>query len=407
MMKKRFFSVAAGIALTGLFLSTHAWSKVVNKTIALVNGEAILLSEFEKNWDAFRDQQGKVLRPEQMTPEWEKDVKGKIFNQMVDDKVLLLEARNKKIRVNQRDLENGIIQVKTRFMPELGRRELERIVSRMMEGKTPEEQSKEPTMDLSAAWKELEKSNPDMIKECQKGFNQELVKEGLSEKKFEDRIRDQLSVVQLTNQEIHSRNTPPTDAEGQALFDKVNLIMQGKTVPGIDAESQSDLESLAKYFQSQTGERVRARHILLRVDRDASFKDKSQIRQKIEDLRKKIAGGEDFGNVAVKESDDKGSAVRGGDLGYFTRGQMVPEFEKAAFETAVGQVSPVVQTEFGYHIILVEEKKAATKLKYEDVSDDLKEYLYRTKAQSIFEQYVQDLRKNATVKVLINVETDL
>jgi len=180
--------------------------------------------------------------------------------------------------------------------------------------------------------------------------------------------------------------------------------MQGKEVKNLDPEDEADLESMSKFFAAQTGERVKARHILLRVDKDASFKDKSAARRKLADLRAKIVAGADFSEMAQKFSDDKGSAVRGGDLGAFMRGQMVPPFEKAAFSLPVGQVSDIVETDFGFHLILVDEKRAAAKLRYEDVEDDLKEYLFRVNAQKTFEEYVQQLRKTASIKVLIDFD---
>ena len=80
---------------------------------------------------------------------------------------------------------------------------------------------------------------------------------------------------------------------------------------------------------------------------------------KINDVQKKLKKGDDFAELAKKYSEDPGSKDRGGDLGYFSKGDMVPPFEKAAQALDVGQVSDVVQTDFGYHIIRVEEKKAA------------------------------------------------
>jgi parvulin-like peptidyl-prolyl isomerase len=395
-------------ALIAVALSTAAPSlraaTVVNRSIATVNGEAILLSEFEKNWESFREQQKSFLPPEQMTPEWEQETKKKIVDQMVDDKILLQEAKKRKVRVNQRELENGVIQVRARFLPEAGRRELEALVQRAMASRPPEEQASELTgVDLPSLWQELTKNNPKAVQEADEKFKQELAKEGMTEKKFQDRIRDQLSVVSLTQQEVRARTQPPKDEEGRKLFQQVQAVMAGKKPQGLDPESLADAESLARFFSAQTGERVRARHILVQVPKDASFKDKSAARRKIDDARAKLVAGADFGELAEKTSDDKASAVRGGDLGAFTPGQMVPAFDKAAFSLPVGQISDVIETDFGYHVIRVDEKRAATKLRYEDVQDELKEYLYRVNAQEIFEGYVKELRGAATVKTLIDV----
>jgi peptidyl-prolyl cis-trans isomerase C len=106
-------------------------------------------------------------------------------------------------------------------------------------------------------------------------------------------------------------------------------------------------------------EQVKARHILIAPKGSPAAqpgKDLTdeQAKAKAEDLRKQIVAGANFDELAKKESDDSGSGARGGDLGSFSRGQMVPEFEQAAFAAKVGEVTPVVKTQFGYHIIKVE-----------------------------------------------------
>jgi parvulin-like peptidyl-prolyl isomerase len=379
-------------------------AKLVNRTLATVNGESILLSEFEKNWEAFMEQQRKLLPPSQITPAWENEVKKKILQQMIDDRILLQEAKKRKVRVNQRDLENGVIQVKSRFLSDEGRRELEALVQKQVAATAqPEREPDMSTIDLPGAWRELAKSKPGLVKDAEAKFQQELAKEGLSVKKFEDRIREQLSVVQLTQQEVRLRTEAPTKKEVEALYDQVTDVMKGKKITGVDEERAADLESLAKFFSAQTGERLRARHILIRVGPDAEFKEKSAARRKLEEIRKKILAGEDFDDMARKHSDDKASAERGGDLGVFGRGQMVPPFEKAAFSLSVGEVSSIVETDFGYHLIQVQEKRAASKLRFEDAEEDLKEYAFRVKAQETFEKFVEDLRKDASVKVHMDV----
>lgn len=372
-------------------------AKVMNRTIATVNGEAILLSEYEKNWNAFIDQQRNMMPPEKMTPEWEKDTKQKLMEQMIDDKLLLQEAKKRKVKATQRDLENGVIQVKSRFLPDDGKRDMEAIVQRMLASKPNDAEN--ATVDLSAAWKELQGKNPAAIKAADAKFQQELLKEQLTEKQFQDRIRDQLSVVQLTSQEVRQRTKEPTDDQVKKLFEQLQLVMSGKDVKAADSESLLDLQSMAKYYGAQSSERVRARHILLRVDPSASFKDKSAARRKLEDIRARILKGANFAKEAEANSDDKGSAVQGGDLGFFTKGQMVPSFEKVAFSSPVGKVSEIVETDFGYHIIKVEEKVPGEPITLDKTKDDLKEYLYRVQGQNSFESFVKEMRKNASIKV--------
>jgi parvulin-like peptidyl-prolyl isomerase len=124
----------------------------------------------------------------------------------------------------------------------------------------------------------------------------------------------------------------------------------------------SDADLKAKYDASKNDyEQVKARHILIAFKGSPAAQEgkpeltEEQAKAKAEELRKQIAGGASFEELAKKESDDTGSGANGGDLGTFGRGQMVPEFEKAAFEAKAGEVTPVVRTQFGYHIIKVEE----------------------------------------------------
>jgi peptidyl-prolyl cis-trans isomerase C len=123
----------------------------------------------------------------------------------------------------------------------------------------------------------------------------------------------------------------------------------------------SDADLLKVYDANKKDyEEVHARHILVAFKGSpAAPKDKpelteEQAKAKAEDLRKQIVSGGDFAAIAKKESDDAGSGANGGDLGSFGHGQMVPEFEQAAFAAKPGDLTPVVRTQFGYHIIKVE-----------------------------------------------------
>ena len=121
-------------------------------------------------------------------------------------------------------------------------------------------------------------------------------------------------------------------------------------------------EDLKKQYDAKKTdyEQVAARHILVAFKGSPAAQEgkpeltEEQAKAKAEELRKQIVGGGNFEEIAKKESDDLGSGARGGELGEFGRGQMVPEFEKAAFEAKVGDVTQVVRTQFGYHIIKIE-----------------------------------------------------
>jgi peptidyl-prolyl cis-trans isomerase C len=107
-----------------------------------------------------------------------------------------------------------------------------------------------------------------------------------------------------------------------------------------------------------------------------------EAKAKAEAIRKQLVAGADFAELAKKESDDVGSGSRGGDLGAFGHGQMVPEFEKASFETKVGEISPVVRTQFGYHILKVEKRDLTP---YDQVKAGLEKNLRQQKLQEAIE----------------------
>lgn len=127
----------------------------------------------------------------------------------------------------------------------------------------------------------------------------------------------------------------PTDEEVQAYY---------------DANKESDPR-----FQQE--EQVKARHILIKVEEDATQEQVQAARSRIETLREDALSGADFAELARNNSEDAGSGQNGGDLGFFGRGRMVPPFEQAAFATAPGEISDIVRSQFGFHVIKVEEKR--------------------------------------------------
>ena len=123
--------------------------------------------------------------------------------------------------------------------------------------------------------------------------------------------------------------------------------------------------------QYQTPEQVRASHILLTT----AGKDEAAVQKQAEDLLQQIKAGADFAALATKFSEDPGSKVNGGDLDYFGRGRMVPEFENAAFALPVGQTSELVKSQFGFHIIKVTDKKPAVTRPLSEVQTQIEDQL--------------------------------
>jgi peptidyl-prolyl cis-trans isomerase C len=147
----------------------------------------------------------------------------------------------------------------------------------------------------------------------------------------------------------------------------------------------------------QVPEQVRARHIIVRVKEGATEVEKKQARETIQKAAERLNKGESFEEVAKEVSQD-GTAQRGGDLGYFSRGQMVPEFEKVAFSLEKGKVSPMVETKFGYHLIKLEDKKEARTLGFQEVEAKIAEFLRQRKGEEQLKAYVDGLRGQAKIE---------
>lgn len=144
---------------------------------------------------------------------------------------------------------------------------------------------------------------------------------------------------------------------------------------------------------------VRASHILIKAGEKATPEEKKIAKEKIEALRARAMSGEDFAKIAKENSED-GSAANGGDLNYFRKGDMVKPFEDAAFGLEKDQISPVVETQFGYHVIKVTDKKPAHTLTYEEVSKDIERFLVNKQKRDEINKTVESLKKNAKIEIL-------
>jgi peptidyl-prolyl cis-trans isomerase C len=182
----------------------------------------------------------------------------------------------------------------------------------------------------------------------------------------------------------------------QAEFQAENLLaartfgMISETVKVDDAELQKYYEDHKKEY-----EQVHARHILIRasgspqpVEPGKKELSDQEALAKAQEIRKQLADGADFSKLAATESDDTGSKNKGGDLSFFHRGQMVPQFEEAAFALNVGEISQPVKTQYGYHIIQVEGKKG-----FEEAKADIEQKVRNEVARKT----LADMQKGANV----------
>jgi peptidyl-prolyl cis-trans isomerase C len=165
-------------------------------------------------------------------------------------------------------------------------------------------------------------------------------------------------------------------------------------------------QQLAEFYKKnperfQQPEGVRTSHILIRVPEKADAAARRAARAEADRVRAAAFKGEDFAALARRHSQDQGSAVNGGDLGFVVRGQTVPAFEEAAFSLKPGQVSPVVETTFGYHVIKAGEHRAARTVPLDEVKGEVSEFLKQQQMQEKTGAFVEQLKAKGKVEILI------
>jgi len=178
----------------------------------------------------------------------------------------------------------------------------------------------------------------------------------------------------------------------------IQKLLDAEVVSGVevkDSEVKSFYGANPKYFQQP--EQIHARHILIKVGSDADDAEKAEARKKIDALKKRLDTGEDFGELARVESEGP-SSTRGGDLGFFGKGQMVKPFEDAAFALKKDQISDVVQTQFGYHLIQKLDHKDARTVPFEEAKARIVENLRKERIQKEIQAYVTSLHKTAKIE---------
>ena len=200
-----------------------------------------------------------------------------------------------------------------------------------------------------------------------------------------------------TSLETYMAESGTTEAEmrEQMAVRKMVMAKAEAVAKPTDEEIQKFYDENKEGFSQ--GETVAASHILIKVDPADDDAAKAAKRARLEDLRKQVLEGADFAELA-KANSDCPSASSGGDLGSFGRGQMVPEFEDAAFSQPVGSVGEIVETQFGFHLIKVTEHQDAKATDFNEAKTRISDILYSQKQQDVVKEYVEGLRKQADVQ---------
>ena len=336
---------------------------VMDELAAKVNNEPVMMSEYTKTKDMLTEQYRAAMPDFFKQKDAGEQIEKAAMDKLIDEALLRQKADAMKIKVYDRELDSGVAEIKKRFS---------------------RDENNAPLSEAAA----------------EQAFAGELRKEGLNLEQFRERIKKQLMVRKLIEESIRTKASLPKEEEVRAYFDKIKSVLDGgKTVfADMDEGAAQDLTAVAQRFKEFTAERVRVRHILFKFEETAPLTEKSMALKKTEDARKELEAGGDFENLADKYSDDKESAKKGGDLGYVVKGMLPEEIDKQAFALALGEVSKPIATRFGYHLIRVDEKRIASKLKYDQVKDDLEQLLTQANFGKELTNYLQELRKTAKIE---------
>ena len=172
-----------------------------------------------------------------------------------------------------------------------------------------------------------------------------------------------------------------------------------KAVAGVDEPTEADIQAhfAAHKDEYEKGERVLAQHILITPDGDTAA-SKNEAKAKITGIRERVLGGKDFADEAAAHSMCP-SGKEGGSLGWFGRGMMVPEFDQAVFSMTDGEVSDIIETQFGYHIICKTAHEPAGEADFDDVREQIRDFIRHARRGEAMTAYVEELKTKATIEI--------
>jgi peptidyl-prolyl cis-trans isomerase D len=373
-------------------------------TVAVVNGREVRADEFRRSYEAqmqaYRSAYGGQMN-EQLLKQL--GVDQQILQQLVDERAALTEADRLGVKVSDAEVaqriysipafqENGAFIGQTRYQqllasqnPPLTTADFEESVRRSL---VMEKLRATVTDWLSISDKELQdeyRRRNDKVKLEVIAFNADSYRPDVTASDA-----DVSSYFQAHQADFR---IPEKRKVKYALID-IDAIRSKITVTPDDLNRAYN-DNISQFT---TPEQVRASHILLKTE----GKDDAAVKAKAEDILKQARSGADFAELAKKYSEDESNAKNGGDLDYFGRGRMVPEFDAAAFAMEPGQISDVVKTQFGYHIIKLTDKKPATTRPLEEVKQQLTDQIQSERAQ----QQATDLAQRLESQIRTPAELD-
>lgn len=300
-------------------------------------------------------------------------------NQSQQDNEAVLVVNGEKItRAEFEQAYNNLIQNYTRFYQQFGQDFTRRLqgpegakYQLELRSQVQDQLVRQKLLEQEIRKRQIDVPADQIEQEFQTRFNEILAQNNLTEQQADDILRAQGSSLRQFKQDLRAQIAQ------QMRQDELERVVAGEISAGDDdlirfvednrsryenslvEVSEPDEAAIQAYYDAHQEDylQVHARHILIRVAPDASDEEVQAAQEKIESIKQQLDAGADFAELAKQYSEDPSNAAQGGDLGFFGKGRMVPEFEAVAFSLEPGQISDPVKTQFGFHLIQVLERK--------------------------------------------------
>jgi parvulin-like peptidyl-prolyl isomerase len=219
------------------------------------------------------------------------------------------------------------------------------------------------------------------------GRIEEMIEGAGGEDKFKETLAGQNLTLDMVKEGI---------TRGRRVDMLVDKLTEGVSDP-TEAEMRDHFDSHAHEYRKS--ERAQAQHILIKPETE-SDEDRQAAQDRLADIRKQIEGGADFAQLAAEHSECPSGKSTGGSLGWFSRGMMVPEFDNAVFSMSLEELSEIVETQFGYHIIKKLGQEEPAPAEFEEVAEKVRDFLRHARRGSALSEHVAELRSNAQVEIV-------
>ena len=360
-------------ALLAVALAAGAQAKVMESSVATVNGQPILASEYDSFLESVVEQY-QVNAPQLLARPYAKDVLGKeVLKELISKELVYQASQEAKITVKDSELDEGLNEIKSRF----------------------------------AVDEKTGKADP---KGAEKRFNEALKKQGMTLKSYRAKLSKEIASRKLMEQELRKSVKPVEEADAKALYDEVQAVLKNNTkkIKAMEKENPQHLQevqAIAAKLKQLSAEQVRVGHIYLATTKDMSEADKKAKEELAKKIKKEIDNGMDFSAAVKNYTEDKQALAAGGDM-ILVKGMAPKEIDAKAFTLAVGKVSDPIKTDMGYHIIKVKEKRAERTIAFDDIKNDLGQYIAQTRILEAQAKYLEELANKADIKITKQFEMD-